>query len=166
GNGTSIGEYAFGACSNLISVMIPGNVTSIGDNAFYLCSALTSVYFGGNTPAVGSDAFTWVDEGTIQPLSNVTFYYLPGTTGWSSTFAGRPAFLWNPQIQAAGWWNNQFGFNITGTANIPIVLEVCTNLTSPIWSPLKNITLVNGSFFYSEPVQTNIPDRYYRISSP
>jgi hypothetical protein len=35
-------------------------------------------------------------------IANLTIYYLPGTTGWGSKFAGRPALLWNPMFQAHG----------------------------------------------------------------
>ena len=98
----------------------------------------------------------------------MTVYYLPGTTGWSSTLsAGLPAVLWNPLIQAGdasfGVQNNQFGFNITGTTNLTIVVEACTNLASPVWTPLQTITLTNGSFYFSEPQRTNTPAAYYRI---
>jgi len=62
--------------------------------------------------------------------------------------------------------NNQFGFNITGTAGIPIVIEASTNLARPDWIALQTLTLTNGSFFFSEPMQPNNPGRFYRISSP
>jgi hypothetical protein len=95
---------------------------------------------------------------------------LPGAYNWSSPFASREALLWNPTIQTGdgsfGLSNNQFGFNITGTSYIPIVLEASTNLASPIWTPLLTVTLTNGLFYFSEPFQTNNSGRYYRISSP
>jgi len=93
-----------------------------------------------------------------------TIYYLPGTTGWSNTFSGRPTVLWNPQIQAGGAsfgvQSNRFGFNITGTSNIPMVVEACTNLASPVWTPLQSLTLTNGLVYFSEPLQTNSSGRY------
>jgi hypothetical protein len=99
-----------------------------------------------------------------------TIYYLPGTTGWSNTFSGRLAVLWNPQIHGSGAsfgvQNNQFGFHITGSTNIPIVVEACANLASPVWTPLQSLTLTNGLFYFSEPFQTHSPGRFYRISSP
>jgi hypothetical protein len=61
---------------------------------------------------------------------------------------------------------NQFGFDITGTAGIPIVLEACTNLASPVWVPLLNGTLTNGSFYFSDPDWANYPGRFYRFRSP
>jgi hypothetical protein len=62
--------------------------------------------------------------------------------------------------------NNQFGFNITGTANIPIVVEATTDLASSIWTPLITLTLTNGSFYFTDPLSANISNRYYRISPP
>jgi hypothetical protein len=104
--------------------------------------------------------------------TNATAYYLPGTTGWSSSFGGLQAMLSNsqPLIQTGdgsfGVQNNQFGFNITGTTNIPIVVEACTNLANPAWIPLQTNTLTNGSFYFSDAQWTNYPGRFYRISSP
>jgi hypothetical protein len=81
---TSIGSSAFYGCSGLTSVTIGSGVTSIGFGAFSNCTGLTSVYFQGNAPSVGGGAF--------QNTQNTptTVYYRSGTTGWGSTFAGRP----------------------------------------------------------------------------
>jgi hypothetical protein len=77
---TSIESRAFLACGGLTSLTIPNSVTSIGIKAFNSCSGLTSVYFKGNAP-------TYIEEWYDTPA---TIYYLSGTTGWGSTFAGRP----------------------------------------------------------------------------
>jgi hypothetical protein len=159
---TSIGNYAFSYC-NPTSVTIPGSVTSIGADAFWNCFSLSSVFFQGNAPTVGFDGF-------FHDANSATAYYLPGTTGWSSPFAGLPAVLWKVAIQtnsaSFGVASNSFGFNITGTTNVPIVVEACTNLANAMWTPLLTLTLTNGLFYFSEPLQTNNTGRYYRISSP
>ena len=99
-------------------------------------------------------------------------YYLPGTSNWTwlSDFTGVRTVLWDPLIQTGngnfGVQNNQFGFDITGTTNIPIVVQASTNLGNPVWTALTNVTLTNGLFHFSEPLQPNTPSRYYRISSP
>jgi hypothetical protein len=156
----SVGDEAFVGCQGLSSITIPGSVTSIGKSAFDACIGLGSAYFTGNAPAADTSVFM----GT-----SATVYYLPGTMGWSSIFAGRPAVLWNPVIQTGdgsfGVQNNQFGFNVTGTAGIPIVVEACTNPACPVWTPLTNVTLTNGSFYFSEPAQAGGAGRYYRIGS-
>jgi len=161
---TSIGVQAFSECTGLTSVTVPGNVTNIGDMAFINCSFLTNVFFPGNAPAVGSDVFITDNRATV--------YYLPGTAGWSTNFAGLPAVLWAPQIQTGGvsfgLSNNQFGFNILngGISSIPIMVEACTDLSSPVWSPLQTLMLTNDSFYFSDPQWSNYPVRFYRISAP
>jgi hypothetical protein len=50
--------------------------------------------------------------------------------------------------------------------NIPLVVEACTNLANPIWSPLATNTLSNGSSYFSDPQWTNYPTRFYRLRSP
>ena len=85
---SSIGTNAFALCTKLTSVTIPSSVTNIGDSAFANCTSLASLYFQGDAPPVGSSVFSGDN--------NVGVYYPLGTTGWGSTFAGLPAFLWDP----------------------------------------------------------------------
>jgi hypothetical protein len=157
---TTIGPYAFAECFSLTNLTMPASVTYIGSNAF-MSGALTSLFFAGNAPSFGLPLFNQF---------NKTVYYLPGTTGWSNAFAGNPAVLWNPLIQASGpnfgVQSNQFGFNITGTSNIPVVVQAGTNLAGPVWTPLQSLTLTNGLVYFSEPLQTNSSGRFYRLSSP
>ena len=81
--------WAFSSCSSLTDVTIGSSVTSIGNGAFSGCTFLTGVYFIGNAPGVGSSVF--------YGDTNATVYYLAGTTGWGTTFGGRPVVLWHPQ---------------------------------------------------------------------
>ena len=61
---------------------------------------------------------------------------------------------------------NQFGFNIAGTVDIPIMLEACTDLANPTWIPLQSCTLTNGLLYFNDPQWTNYSARFYRIRSP
>jgi hypothetical protein len=61
---------------------------------------------------------------------------------------------------------NRFGFNITGTADIPLVIEASTNLAARAWVPLQSCTLTNGLFYFSDEEWTNYPRRFYGIRSP
>ena len=155
---TNVGVYAFCDCTNLTNITIPGSLIHMPAMMFANCTNLASVFFEGDPPTFGSGVFAYD--------TNATIYYLPGTD-WGSPFAGVPTALWNPLIQTGdghfGVQNNQFGFNITGTTNIPIVVEACTNLANPVWIPLTNVTLTNGLFYFSDPQWTNYPARYYGI---
>ena len=128
----------------------------------YYCTGLAAAYFKGNAPSIGSQVFDYDN--------NPTIYYLPGTTGWGTTFGGRPTVLWNPQVQTSGAsfgvLTNQFGFNITGTSNLVIVVEACTNLAGPTWSPVGTNTLTGGSSYFSDPLWTNYLSRFYRLRPP
>jgi hypothetical protein len=86
---TSIGSSAFWYCTSVISVTIPNGVTSLGDNALFDCTRLTGAYFQGNAPSLGGSSVFYGDTNTVV-------YYLPGTTGWGTTFGDRPTVLWNP----------------------------------------------------------------------
>jgi hypothetical protein len=61
---------------------------------------------------------------------------------------------------------NGFGFIISWATNISVVVEACTDLASPIWSPVRTNTLTDGSSYFSDPQWTNHPARFYRLRSP
>ena len=160
---TSIPGFTFIDCLELTSVTLPSSVTNIGVEAFEECVSLTNVFFEGNAPSV---------ENSFISDIGATAYYLAGTTGWDdfSTNSDLPTVLWNPLIETGnpsfGVRINQFGFQVIGTTNIPIVVEYCTNLVSPRWTPLQTLNLTKGSFYFSEPIQTSNSARYYRVSPP
>jgi len=160
---TSIGDFAFGYCTNLASIRIGRRVTTIDEEAFQDCSDLISVYFQGNAPILNP-----IDFDQFYADANATLYYLPGTTGWSSTFSGRPTVLWNPQIEPASYGvrSNQFGFNITGSSNLVVVIEATTNLTNPTWLPLQTNTLNGSTLYFTDPQWTNDGSRFYRVTWP
>jgi hypothetical protein len=164
---TSIGNSAFSFCHSLTNVTIGNSVASIGGYAFYSCSNLTGVYFGGNSPTP-TNGFS-----VFQSATNTTVYYLPGTTGWSSTFDGRPTALWflpNPQIlnhsTSFGVQPGGFGFTISWATNVSVVVEAATNLANPVWNPVSTNTLTGGTNHFSDPQWMNYPGRFYRLRSP
>jgi hypothetical protein len=159
---TNIDVGAFLSCADLTSVTVPGCVTRIGDQAFYNCNRLTSIYFRGSAPSFG--------RYTLRAAENVTVYYLPGTTGWGSTYDSRPTMLWLPKAQASdasfGIRTNQFGFNISWADDRVIIVETCTNLIRPEWIPVRTNTLAGGLSYFSDPGWTNTPARFYRLQTP
>ncbi len=159
----AIGEYAFYGCTSLMTVTIPKSVTSIGFYAFAYCTNLAGVYFRGDAPVVASSVFAFAGP---------TVYFLPGTTGWETTLSERPTAPWflpNPVIldfgPSFGLQTNRFGFVISWATNISVVVEACTNLANPAWSPLQTNALTEGSSYFSDPLWTNFPSRFYRVRS-
>ena len=161
---TRIGSWAFYHCINLTNVTIGNSVTNIGEDAFYDCSHLTGIYFQGNAPSLAPEPFN-ADR-------NLAVYYLPWTKGWGTSgawFGGCPTALWPPQAQTSdatfGVQTNQFGFNITWASDLVVVVEACTNLADPAWTPVGTNTLTGGSSYFSDPDWTNYPGRFYRLRS-
>jgi len=161
---TNISPLAFALCQSLTNVTLPASVTEIGRFAFISCTNLAGVYCKGDAP-VAQDG-----EQVFENSSNVTVYYLPGTSGWGSTLGGRPTMLWNPQPQTSdgsfGVQQKQFGFNIAGTADIPLVIEATADLSATSWIPLQSCTLTNGLLYFSDPQWKNYSQRFYRIRPP
>jgi len=171
---TFIGSWAFANCSSLANITIPSSVTNIGDYTFFQCTNLRGIYFTGDAPGIGSHGF--------DNDSYAIAYFLPGTTGWDSTFGGYFVFQYTPGIPTALWQlpypsilnfepgfgvqTNGFGFIISWATNASVVVEGCTNLATPFWSPVGTNTLVGGSSYFSDPQWTNYPARFYRVRWP
>ena len=96
---TRIGDWACYQCSTLTGVIIPSSVTYIGYRAFDNCASLAGLYFLGNAPSVNV---------VLGSSSNMTIYYLPGTTGWDDFAAqtGLPTGVWNSDVPCTYSTNN------------------------------------------------------------
>ena len=69
---TSIADYAFTCCTNLISVTIPNTVTNIGESAFEGCEALMSLSIPRKVSNIAKDAFYGCKKiQTVNLSSNV-----------------------------------------------------------------------------------------------
>ena len=159
---TNIGVNAFYSCASLDGVTIPNSITIIGDGAFSSCTNLTGVFFKGNAPGfVGSDIFSGAD--------NATVFYLPGATGWETPFGGLTPVLWSPRIPGDanfGVLTNGFGFAISATNNLVAVVDACTNLVNPVWSPVGTNTFRGDTSYFNDLQWTNHPVRFYRLRMP
>jgi hypothetical protein len=181
----NIGRFAFYQCPGLTSITIPNSVTNISSHAFDDCGGLTNITIGNGVLCLGETPFTYCwrltgvyfkgdapvgDTNVFYVANKVTVYYLPGSTGWGATFGGRPTALWRPQIQTSddnfGVRTNQFGFNIAWVEGTTVVVDACTDLANPIWSPLQTNTLTTDTLYFSDPQWTNYPARFYRVRWP
>lgn len=128
---TTIGQGAFGSCTNLTSiniptsvttikgyafyncgftsVTIPNSVTTIGDSAFDLCTTLTSVVFSNSITSIGRYVFNrcsslssvTVSTATPLPIDSTVFFNLVLNSITLNVPAGSKA-----AYQAAGVWQN------------------------------------------------------------
>jgi hypothetical protein len=157
----TIGSLAF-LYSQVATVTAPASVTSLLNQSFSYCGSLASITFLGNAPAIDPTAFVGDPD--------LTLIYLPGSTGWTSPLAGVPALLWNAAFQASSVSpavvNQQFGFYVTGTPSLDVVVQGCTNLASPVWLPLQTLNLTNGSAYFSQPVNAAASGAFFRLSTP
>lgn len=167
---TSLGSSAFAGCTALRTLIIPGSVRTLGMGVFDLLPddgtgpVNVDLYFEGNRPTAGPDALT------ALPEHGPTVYYRPGTTGWQSTFAGRPARLWDPRVTsgdgAPGFRDGKFGFTLTGAPGLSVAVEACTDLTNPVWVRLGTHVLTDGTAPFLDADSANHPGRYYRFQFP
>jgi hypothetical protein len=158
----------FGRCTSLTNVTVGSGLAYLGGGAFVFCPNLTGVYFRGNAPALDGSMF---GQRIFDYSDSVIVYYLGGTTGWVSTYAGRPTMLWNAAVAthdgSVGMQQGRFGFNIAGTPDIPLVVEASSNPSQGPWVALESCTLTNGLLRFSDPDSTNTwPARFYRVRWP
>jgi hypothetical protein len=162
GSVSAIGQYAFQGCTLLTNVILGVGVTNIGSYAFYDCSGLDQVYFRGNAPSPTNDTTVFNDA-----AASLIVYFLPGTTGWSSTFDGLPSVLWNPAATALSTAGGHLAFQITGPANATLIVEGCTNLANPVWLPVStNALSAGGTSAFTDLQSGNYPQRFYRFRAP
>jgi hypothetical protein len=159
GNGvTNVPDRMFEECLGLKSVTIGSSVVSIEERPFATWGELQQVYFVGNAPAAEAEVFLGVDSATV--------YYLPGATGWGTMYAGRPVMLWNPMFTSIVRDGGGISCTVTGTTNIPVAFEVCTNVLTREWTRLYTTNMSGGMLDFVDPSATNQPIRFYRIVGP
>ena len=78
---TSVGNYSFGYCDNLVSVNMGNGVTKIGISAFYSCRSLVNINIPEGVTSIGGSTFS-----DCSSLSSIT---LPSTL---SSFTGGSVF--------------------------------------------------------------------------
>ena len=71
-----------------------------------------------------------------------------------------------PSLRGFALSTTGVGFNLSGADGQTVLVEVCTNLTAPVWMPLQTNVLSGSAIHFSEPLQPNQPGRFYRLVSP
>jgi len=133
---TSIGDYAFDGCSNLVSVTIPNNVTSIGSAAFSGCGRLTSITISGSGAMPNYSSSLWYNITTVIIEENVTSIS-------NSAFSG-----------CADLTSITIPNSVTSIGNS--AFSGCTGLTS-ITIPNSVTSIGNSSFYRCKPKKVTTP---------
>jgi hypothetical protein len=148
-NGTSLVSGNSWGVADLRATFMPTNSPSGWPlNAQLVLSPNTSTYNPG-------DAFWDLPDGSPNKVLQAIFYVdvFTGFAGQTVAFKGSvtsnsiPGLTGGP---ATGWR----------------VVEACTNLPAPDWSPVSTNTLINGWPYFSDPQWANHPNRFYRVRSP
>jgi probable HAF family extracellular repeat protein len=137
-------------------------------------SVATTEYVGPQTVMVGDNQsipfFIFAGGIDFDTLVTSVVTNLVTTTNTStyldSAVYTLTAIVAQPELGLAAVRSNQFGFSITGTSNLSIVVEACTNLASPSWTPLQICTFTNGPIYFSDPAWRSYPMRFYRTRLP
>jgi hypothetical protein len=99
--------------------------------------------------------------------NKVRVYYLPGTTGWGSTFGGRPTAVWKPQVLTGdgsfGIRDGHLTFDIFWARDKVVVVEACADLANPDWVQVGTRTLTENVTPFSDPEAASQPGRFYRL---
>ena len=111
---TSIGNYAFAACSSLTSVTIPDSVSSIGDYGFSRCSSLSSVTIPDSATSIGYGAFfncsSLISVTIPDSVTRIVDYAFHGCSGLTSATIGNG-------VSSIGDWAF---YNCRGLTNVTI----------------------------------------------
>lgn len=144
---TSIGEYAFAQCTDLIKITIPLSVTSIGNNAFDGCSALVNVTYEGTDDdwsvidiGENNESLTSANLLRLIPTEYLTFDEITGTiTECNTSLSGAvtiPSEINGTSVTAIGDYAFLDCINLT-EINIP---EGVTNIGKYSFKNCKNLT--------------------------
>ncbi|MBQ8175697.1 MAG: leucine-rich repeat domain-containing protein [Oscillospiraceae bacterium] len=149
---TSVGEYAFGECTELTSVTLPDGMTNINYCAFYNCSGITNMILPESITEIGVAAFCGCTSLTsivipdgVTVITASVFYQCTGLTDItipdSVTGIGSKAFYECTSLKKIKFSENMGFINDTAFDN-------CTNLT---------IYCYKGSYTETFAKEHNIP---------
>ena len=113
-NVTEIGDYAFRACTKLVTITLPDKVTSIGDSAFADCSGLTEIILPNGLTTI--ERFAFSNSGLTQIIIPVSM-----TTVGEYAFYGTALETVYYASTADDWGTIEFGMQNDALTNTDCV---------------------------------------------
>lgn len=106
---TTIGDFAFSSCGNLIKITIPDSVTVVGDSAFYDCNNLITINIPDSVITIGDAAFCRCSSlasveipNSVKTIEDSAFAYCDSLTsatlGSGITTIENYLFAWCPNL--------------------------------------------------------------------
>lgn len=141
---------AYAAMMGQASPTNAGSVTGGGIFVVGSTNGLTATASNGWVFSAWNDSVTNNPRSVIMPANGVTY---------AAAFSS----LTVPIMAHTGMFTNHFGFSANGALNQTVVMEACTNLTSPIWLPLQTNTLGNDATWLIDQTTLLPSARYYRL---
>ena len=73
-----------------------------------------------------------------------------------------------PRARAAGFGlkEGKFGFTVTGSSEITVVVEGCFDLGNPVWTPVSTNVLSGGASYFADAEWSKHSSAVYRFRSP
>ena len=165
---TSIGDFSFYFCENLVDITIPNSVISIGRNAFADCTGLSSITISNSVTTIGYAAFfecsaltevnipnsvTTIGDHAFRSCPRLTSVTIPNSiTSLEGVFSDCPGLTSVTIPNSVTSMNGTFS-GCTGLTSVVIpnsvtsmdrTFEGCTKLTS-ITIP-NSVTSMDGTF--------------------
>lgn len=131
-----------------------GAIPAINDNANFAFRLVTE--FESTAIGNANSAYVAANSGSSYGTGGTVRFDMVTVRGSDLTINNPPASA--PTLTNAFWSGNEFQFLLTGTTGSNYVVQSTTNLSAPLWIPLRTNV---APFIY---VETNLPatQRFYR----
>ncbi len=153
----SIGEYAFGGCSNLVRVTLPEGLEDVESGAFYNCSSLVEVYNLSNLEfdynhqsGLGQYALYFHDsmesETKLVFVDNYFVFFKNGDERVLAAYTGSETDLTLPSSFENGTYKiNKYAFYLSSVVNV-VIPKCVTEIGFSAFqtSKLETAVLANG----------------------
>ena len=131
---TSIGQYAFNACSKLTTISLPNTLQTINDGAFNGCSSLTSFSVPGSVTTIGSTVFDYCSIPTFTFEASNTAITCSATIPCTNLYLGRDITF--TESGFSGVSALTIGTNVTSIGSLFFYSDI-TSVTVPWDSPIS-----------------------------